>query len=171
MQRSGAIIPLRSATGPLANPFNDGAAAKTYLERELKLKLMTDQQTALIEALKTPDTWLKKRNDAIGELTTKLGKQYFDAVTFYADAGYPIDESIAKATEEIKPIYEIGMKHIDVTVPGASLLYTGAMTDNNNWRAIGANQQTALTDKSEYKKYYKERKARHKAKKAAKGTK
>jgi hypothetical protein len=143
-----------------------------YLQKELKLDLYNQQQLSLVEALTKPDTWLGKRETAMKTLTAELSPIYFDAIERYRKL-YPVDEAVELANQDIKAIFEVKIKHLELEQPGASLLFQGAMLNNNmdkikaNTLISGSMSQSNVS-KDELKKYYKEKRARKKAKRSKK---
>jgi hypothetical protein len=49
----------------------DGAVDK-YLQKELKIDLYKQQQSSLVEALKTPDAWLGKRETCYEKINSRV---------------------------------------------------------------------------------------------------
>lgn len=164
------MLALRGARlGVVETPFADAAAAEKYLKKELKIELHKKQQDSLIKAIKTPDVWLGERKTAMDAIAKSLSKPYTDAIDRYTEY-YPVDEAIQMAGEDIKPLYEIEKRYMDLTLPGANQLYTGALLENQGMRDQAHIQANALTDRSQWKKEYKAKRKAKKASKAAKST-
>jgi hypothetical protein len=147
-------------------------AVTEYLEKELKLELYNKQQSSLITALTKPEQWLGARDTSMKALTAELSPIYYDAIEKYR-ALYPLDEAVELANQDIKSIFDVKMRHLEIEQPGASLLFQGAVL-NNNMDKIKANalisgsMGESSVSKSEFKKYYKEKRARKKAKRSKK---
>lgn len=162
-----ALTPLRGRNVVIGNPFGNNAGnASDYLKKELKVALHEKQQESLINALQRPEDWLSERTRLVNLMLASLGNTYNTQVEKYLQY-YPADEAVALATEDIRPIYEMEMRNIEIEHPGASILYQGALLDNNYFRGKASNFTKALNDNPqiEWKKAYK---AKRKAKKAAK---
>jgi hypothetical protein len=149
----------------------DGVVDK-YLQKELKLDLYNKQQLSLVEALTKPDAWLGKREATMKILTAELSPIYFDAIEKYRKL-YLVDEAVELANQDIKSIFEVKMKHLELEQPGASLLFQGAVLNNNIDKIkasalISGSLGESNTSKDEFKKYYKEKRARKKAKRSKK---
>jgi hypothetical protein len=109
----------------------DTLGVSKYLERELKIKLHNNQELALVEAINTPQEYLKKRKAALEKIALDLAIPYQTAQNFYFDQGYPVAEAVRLADEEIQALYEIKARQMEVTLPGASVLLTSAMDKQN----------------------------------------
>jgi hypothetical protein len=146
---------------------DDGVAAK-YLEKELKLDLYKEQQTSLVTALTKPEEWLTKRDTSMRKLIAELSPIYNESIENYMKL-YPTDEAIDLANQDIKSLFDVKMRHLELEQPGASLLFQGAVL-NNNIDKIKANAVltgvSGGSSKEEFKKYYKEKRARKKAKRS-----
>jgi hypothetical protein len=149
----------------LANPFgnlNHGALTNNdratnsvakYLDKELKIDLHTAQQQSLVQALKDPAAWLGDKEAKIKALSVELAKPYY---------------------QDIKGLFEIRMRQIEIDQTGSSLLFQGVALESNLNAAMGAKFLNNLSgqnldpSKEEFKNYYKEKQARKKAKRARK---
>lgn len=142
-----------------------------YLQKELKIELYKKQQTSLVEALKTPEKWLAARDASLKTITEELAPIYYDAIEKYREL-YPVDEAVELANRDIKSLYEVKMRQLEVEQPGASLLFQGAVLENNKDKILGNAFLSggSQTSKEEFKRYYKEKRARKKAKKSKKLT-
>jgi hypothetical protein len=120
----------------------------------------------MIEALKDPAAWISKRKTALEGLIEELSPIYYDSIEKYKKF-YPIDEATELANRDIKSIYEMRIRQLEIDQPGASLLFQGAVLENNLNKAYGTSLVNNLGNpsKKQFKKYYKERRARYKAKK------
>jgi hypothetical protein len=78
------------------------------------------------------------------------------------------------ANRDIRGLFEMRMRQIEIDQPGSSLLFQGAALESNLNAAMGAKFLNNLSgqnlgpSKEEFKKYYKEKRARKKAKRAKK---
>jgi hypothetical protein len=106
-------------------------------------------------------------------LSVELAEPYYNAIEKYKTL-YPIDEAIELANRDIKGLFEMRMRQMEIDQPGSSLLFQGAALESNLNAAMGAKFLNNLSgqnlgpSKEEFKKYYKEKRARKKAKQAKK---
>jgi hypothetical protein len=170
----------RGTGAMMKHPFGDDKKTATdsngfidqYLQKKLKLDLYKAQQTSLVKALTKPEEWLTSRDVAMKTISAKLAPTYWDAIEKYK-ALYPMDEAVELANQDIKALFDVKIKHLEIEQPGASLLFQGAVL-NNNMDKIKANALISGSlgesnvAKDEFKKYYKEKRQRKKPKRAKK---
>jgi hypothetical protein len=124
-------------------------------------------------ALKNPANWLATREIAMKNLSVELAAPYYKAIEKYKTL-YPIDEAIELANRDIKGLFEMRMRQMEIDQPGSSLLFQGAALENNLNATMGNKFLNILSgqnlgpSKEEFKRYYKEKRARKKAKRAKK---
>jgi hypothetical protein len=107
------------------------------LQKELKLDLYQKQQTSLVKALTKPEDWLTDRDTEMKKLTAELSPIYYEAIDKYIML-YPVNEAVELPNQDIKAMFDVKMRHLEISQPGASLLFQGAML-NNNMDKIKAN--------------------------------
>lgn len=174
------MLALRGSSPAVSNPFKAGdgqnmqnnlAIVKPYLKKELKIDLHTQQQKSMVSALKDPATWLDDRKTKLETIADELADPYYKAIEKYSTL-YPMDEAIAMANSDIKALYDIKIRHMELEQPGASVLFQNAVfqnkTDTMEGKILASN--VSEPTKESYKRYYKEKRARKKAKKAKKGS-
>ena len=143
----------------LAKPFYkpggatpDRALIGEHLKRELKTELHDKQQQSLIKALSKLDDWLTERKQHMDTLAGQLSHTYAIALENHINAGYPYDEAVAKATREANVLYQLKLEELDVLLPGANVLLTGAFKDRQYQGEQGAlfNGGDAIDFKAKY---------------------
>jgi hypothetical protein len=171
----------RGTGAMMKHPFGDDKKTATdpngfideYLQKELKLGLYKAQQTSLVKALTKPEEWLDSRDLAMKTISAKLAPTYWDAIEKYKKL-YPMDEAVELANQDIKAFFDVKIRHLEIEQPGASLLFQGAVLNNNMDKIkasaliSGSLGKSSNISKDEFKKYYKEKRARMKAKRSKK---
>jgi hypothetical protein len=137
-----------------------------YISRQLKMDVIMNSQPNLVEAMKTPDVWLKRRNDEMALIKKRVAKTYADQVGKYYTAGYLIEEAQRLAEDAANVLLQIELKDIEVTHPGSSTIYASAANDmiNRNNEFLIKNGG-AESDKAIYKRYKKAKKQKKASKK------
>jgi hypothetical protein len=106
------------------------------------------------------------------KLTEELSPIYYEVIDKYIKL-YPVDKAIKLANQDIKAIFDVKMRHLEISQPRSSLLFQGAVL-NNNMDKIKANtlisgsMSESNVSKDEFNKYYRQKRARKKAKRSKK---
>jgi hypothetical protein len=153
-----AVIAADGSVTTAAVPVKyDDTNAFTYLKKELKIDLHDTQEQSLVQALKNPEKYLIERKKKLEKIAEDLSHPYQDSIDFYFKAGYPMDEAIQLADIEIKGLYDSKIRQLNTIMPGASVMLTSAIDDQNAERKQVAlmNGDVNVKGKSYYKKKYK----------------
>lgn len=175
------MLTLRNNNNPiLSNPFHQQDLTKSavisgtgaiseaadtpiqnFLAKELKLELSDRQQQSMVSALTKPEAWLKTRKIQMVKILNELAPVYQAAITKYSEV-YPMDEALAHANDEIKVLYDIKIKHLELEHPGGSVLMQNKVFENqiavDKGKILNKNV-TLPIDHEAYKEYRRQRKA------------
>jgi hypothetical protein len=157
-----------SKKGEIWEAAADLGGVEEYISRQLKMDVIMNSQASLVEAMKTPEKWLERRNDDMALIKRRVAKTYADQVGKYYTAGYPIEEAQRLAEDAANVMLQIELRDLDVTHPGSSTIYASAANDmiNRNNEFLIRNGG-AESDKAVYKRYKKAKKQKKASKKQA----
>lgn len=177
---SMSLFQLRPGSTALTTPFANKDQAAQFLERELLLTLRENQDKSLAESIDDPGKWLAARSARIRNIIKGgpsglkddkdqdipepgLDEIYRKYIERYA-AVYPVDQAVARATEDIRPLFEARMRQMEVEFPGASLIMpklSAQAQEYSNKSALA----DAVISHDQYKAYRRAKKASKKSKK------
>lgn len=146
--------------------------AKDFINRELHMELRQKQEASLVEAMMTPDVWLKKRESEWDYIETQVADEFTKELSRYYSAGYTYDESREKALAIAQVKLDVLLSDLEIRKPGSNTIFQSAlntqMSRNNRFAiANGSAEQPGVPEltKAQRKQIAREEKARRKAKK------